>query len=481
MQEEKRKGQQTPTKYYYLDHETSEAERAITEYEKSGRTAQEWQRLLIDQILATNDDGLWTHTKFGYSVPRRNGKNELIVMVELYALEYGLRVLHTAHRTTTSHTAWERLVKLYTANGHKEITRIKKGDEPADAFTSFKQYGLENVKPCIGEGIVNFRTRSSKGGLGEGYDILIIDEAQEYTDDQESALKYVVTDSKNPLTIMCGTPPTPISSGTVFTKYRETVLEGGRNNSGWAEWSVEEQTNCRDVDAWYQCNPSLGTVFTERSVSDEVGTDDIDFNIQRLGLWIKYNQHSVIKEQEWLALATKKPPQLSGKMFVGIKYGHDGTNVAMTIALKTTEGKIFIETIDCRNVRDGNDWILAFLVKAKDNIAKVAVDGASGQQILANDMANARLKKPVLPTVKEIILANAKFEQLLYSQDIVHTNQASLTMAVTNCDKRAIGTSGGFGYKSIHDDIEIALMDSMILAIWLCSEKKEARTQQISY
>lgn len=478
---EKRKGRQEPTQAYLLPHDTSEGEEAIRLYELSGRTAQDWQKNLIDNILATNEDELWTHTKFGYSVPRRNGKNELIVMVELYALEHGLRVLHTAHRTTTSHTAWERLVKLYTANGHQEITRAKKGEEPADAFTSFKQYGLENVKPCLGEGLVNFRTRSSKGGLGEGYDILIIDEAQEYTDDQESALKYVVTDSKNPLTIMCGTPPTPISSGTVFTKYRESVLQGGRNNSGWAEWSVEEQSSCYDKELWYRCNPSLGTVFTERSVADEVGTDEIDFNIQRLGLWIKYNQHSEISEQEWLELSTDKLPSLTGKMFVGIKYGHDGTNVAVSIAIKTKEGKIFTEAIDCRNVREGNEWILAFLVKAKDNIAKVAIDGASGQQILATAMKDARLKAPILPTVKEIILANAKFESLLYAQELEHMNQESLTRSVTNCEKRAIGTAGGFGYKSLHEDIEIALMDSVILASWLCSEQKEGRVQRVSY
>ncbi|NLY87361.1 MAG: hypothetical protein GX083_02280 [Clostridiales bacterium] len=35
---------------------------------------------------------------------------------------------------------------------------------------------------------LEFRTRSSKGGLGEGFDLLVIDEAQEYTDDQESAI-----------------------------------------------------------------------------------------------------------------------------------------------------------------------------------------------------------------------------------------------------------------------------------------------------
>ena len=74
----------------------------------------------------------------------------------------------------------------------------------------------------------------------------MIDEAQEYQDDQESSLKYTVSDSPNPQTILCGTPPTPISAGTVFVKFRQSCLAGELKHSGWAEWSVEYQTDPRD-------------------------------------------------------------------------------------------------------------------------------------------------------------------------------------------------------------------------------------------
>ena len=93
---------------------------------------------------------------------------------------------------------------------------------------------------------------------GEGFDLLVIDEAQEYTTEQESALKYTVTDSSNPITIMCGTPPTPVSNGTVFTNYRKTCLFGKGKYSGWAEWSVSEEKEIDDVEAWYNSNPSMG-------------------------------------------------------------------------------------------------------------------------------------------------------------------------------------------------------------------------------
>lgn len=477
---EPRKGRQTPTQSVVLPYFETKGQEAIDLYNQSGRTAQEWQELLMSDILAVNEDELWTHTKFGYSVPRRNGKNEIVAIRELYGIIKGERVLHTAHRTTTSSSASKRLASLLNGCGYTEIGRPKNTERYIKCYTYSKQFGLEKITILDdGGGSCDFRTRSSKGGLGEGFDLLVIDEAQEYTDDQESALKYVVTDSKNPQTIFCGTPPTPVSSGTVFTKLRLNVLTGATVNSGWAEWSVDKQSDPKDKELWYETNPSLGTVFTERSVMDEIGSDDVDFNIQRLGLWLKYNQKSAISKAEWAELKAERIPELSGPLFVGIKYGNDGSHVALSIAVKTKSGKILIETVDCVEKRRGNQWVLDFLNKAK--VSKVVVDGASGQQLLADEMKDTKLKKPVFPTVKEIILANSAFEKGIFEANIVHMGQPSVEQVAGNCEKRAIGSNGGFGYKPLKEGIEIAILESLALAYWACSTSKEKNKQKISY
>lgn len=202
----KRLGRQSPTVSVILPYEESLGSEAAAIYNSSGRTAQPWQELMLEDIMAVNSEGLYVHMKFGWSIPRRNGKSEILIMRSLYAVSHGERVLYTAHRTTTSHSAYEKILDRLA----------KAGYEKDKDFISTKQFGLEHIEWTDGEGVINFRTRTSTGGLGEGYDLLIIDEAQEYTADQESALKYVVTDSKNPQTLMCGTPPTAVSSGTVF-------------------------------------------------------------------------------------------------------------------------------------------------------------------------------------------------------------------------------------------------------------------------
>ncbi len=132
---------------------------------------------------------------------------------------------------------------------------------------------------------------------------------------------------------------------------------------------------------------------------------------------------------------------------------------------------MFVEAIDCQSTRNGNGWILNFINRA--NVEAVVVDGAGGQAILEGEMKSARIKpKPLLPKVKEVIVANASFERAVNSQAIKHKGQPSLVQIVSNSEKRPIGSNGGFGYKSQFEDYDIALMDSMILAYWSCIESK---------
>src|SRR5699024_218851 len=105
------------------------------------------------------------------------------------------------------------------------------------------------------------------------------------------------------------------------------------------------------------------------------------------------------------------------------------------------------------SIRNGNAWIVHFLRNA--DVQQVVVDGASGQKLLAETMKQANLKQPILPTVPEIIVAHSTFEQALFQQEIVHKIQPSLYQVVTNCEKRNIGSNGGFGYRSQIEENDI--------------------------
>ena len=461
-----RVGRQSPTVSVILPYTDTKGPEAIELYNKSERDSLEWQTALTYDIMAVDDDGLWVHQKFGYSVPRRNGKSEMALARCIWGLKNGERILYTAHRASTAHSIWERLSRLCVKCG----IRIE---------SSFRAFGKEHLYADTG-GIIEFRTRTSTGGLGEGYDVLIIDEAQEYTPEQETALKYVVSDSANPQTIMFGTPPTAISAGTVFPKFRKKVLQCESYASGWAEWSVPQMSDVNDVDLWYETNPSMGYHLNERKIRSEIGDDDTDFNIQRLGLWIKYNQKSAISRNEWEALQVDKVPKFTGQLFAGVKFGINGENVALAVAVKTTEGKIFCEVIGCQPIRNGVTWIVNFLSKA--DIRKTVVDGKNGIDVLMDALKQMRIKHVETVSVSQVIKANSVFDMAMEQGSFQHMHQSAVTQVVTNCERRKIGANGGLGYQSSLEGADIALLDSMILAHWICTETKaEKKKQHIDY
>ncbi len=439
-------------------------------FELTGSQVLQWQYNLISSILARNDEGKWLHAKFGYEVPRQNGKGGILEIRELYGLAMGERLLHTAHLVQTAHKAFERLQARLDSLG---IT-----------YKSIKAKGQELIEITAG-GRVEFRTRTATGALGESYDTLIIDEAQEYKPDQESALKYVISASQNPQTIMCGTPPTPVSSGTVFRDYRDSVLSGGAEYSGWAEWSIKSfTTDVNNRDLWYETNPSLGILINERTVAGEIGTTEdsiIDFNIQRLGLWISDNQKSAILKSDWDKLLIQKRPKLLGRMDVGIKYNKNGETVSVAVAVKTEDGRILIDVVNRMEVRNSTDWIIGFLKKTKDKTNKVIIDGANGQQIIEAAMKRERLKGCVLPKVADVINAYALFEKNIFEEKLCRFDQPALTAVVTNCEKRRIGSRGGFGYQAIYDELDDSIMDAAVLAAWGIEEYPEPKKQRIFY
>lgn len=460
-----RVGNQIPTQSVILPYEKSYGDQAVQLYNKSGNTAQDWQALLSYDIMAVNDDGLWVHTKFGFAVSRRNGKTEILTIRSMLGLGRGERILHTAHLTDTAHVAWERLkARLEYLGIQIKVTR---------------GYGRESISIPETGGVIDFRTRTSVGALGSGYDLLIIDEAQEYTKEQQTALNYVVSSSKNPQTIMCGTPPTAVSKGTVFRDFRDKTLQGESVNAGWAEWSVDHKTSVKDKDAWYLTNPSLGMILTERIIQDEINGDDLDFNIQRLGLWIRYNQQSAISAPDWDALKVETLPELKPPIYAGVKFGRDGLNTCLSIAVKTDDGRIFVEGIDCKDQREGNGWIINFLLKVKAKA--VLVDGASGLDTFQKECKEQKLKNVKAATTKEVIQASSDFETAIANKTLCHNGQPAMRQSVSNCQHRAIGSGGGYGYKTLDDDIEVALIESAVLATHACATAKEAKKQRIGY
>ena len=132
-------------------------------------------------------------------------------------------------------------------------------------------------------------------------------------------------------------------------------------------------------------------------------------------------------------------------------------------------------------MQEGNDWIIEFLAKAQKGIKKIVIDGAGSQQILADQLKEEKIKRVHLPTVAEVIKANAAFMKNLYDDRLRHMEQPSMDQVTTNCEKRAVGSKGGFGFKEIRANDDISMLDASMLAAWAVEEFKEPRKQRVWY
>lgn len=61
------KGCQVPSNGFVIPYEHSKGQQAVNLYNLTGRKAQEWQVLLLRDIMSFNEDGVWVHVKFGYA------------------------------------------------------------------------------------------------------------------------------------------------------------------------------------------------------------------------------------------------------------------------------------------------------------------------------------------------------------------------------------------------------------------------------
>ena len=154
--------------------------------------------------------------------------------------------------------------------------------------------------------------------------------------------------------------------------------------------------------------------------------------------------------------------------------------MAVAVAVRTEGDKIFSEVIGCKPIREGVLWIINFIRHADVN--KVAVDGKNGVSVLVDTMKEMKMKRPEIATVPQVIKANSMFDMAMEHGNFIHMKQSSVTQVVTNCERRKIGANGGLGYSSSLDGADIALLDSMILAYWICAETKaEKKKQRAAY
>lgn len=351
-------------------------------------------------------------------------------------------------------------------------TRIKAAQDRIKTALGREQIILKNG------GRVVFVARTRNGGRGLHGDLLVFDEAQELTSEQQASFLPAISASRNPQTIYLGTPPDENCTGDVFKNIREKALNGTSNSTAWTEYSVDEIGDVTDRSRWAACNPALGRRMRESTIAAECEQMSEDtFARERLGWWSPVNneQDYAIDRAKWKAcVSDQKKPE--GKTAYGVKFSADGSVVALCGAVCPEEGAARISLIEFKATDRGIQWLADWLNERYQTASCVVVDGRNGVEFLIEKIISVWRNRQsiVRPSGKDVIAAASQLVQEINEQTVTwYKYQEVLNESAITSVKRAIAGGWGFGGEN-STPIEAAA-----LALWGCRTSKRNPTKKM--
>lgn len=456
------KGKQTPRLVVKSPRVNSDdAEDAIFLASQYGLTPDPWQEYVLREWLARREDGKWAHSRCGLSVPRQNGKNALIEIRELFGIvELGERFLHTAHEVKTARKAFLRIASFFDNE--------KKYPELAGLVKEIRRTNGQEAILLHNGGSVEFVARSKGSARGFTVDVVIMDEAQEMSDDSLEALGPTTSATPNRQLIWTGTPPSEGMNSEVFTRLRTQALEGTAVRTSWLEWSMDDDADIHDPVQIAQANPAMNIrVGFEELLEDLSNYSDEGFARERGGVWKFAGTDAVIDPESWARVGDGASVVLDPVAFA-VDIGPKRDTASIAVAGARADGLYHVEVIDNRR---GTDWIIPRLAQlvAQWSPVAVVVDGPASSVVPELES----LRVPVYKTSpQELGTACGMFYDAVMGMALRHPNQPLLSSAVDAARQRPLGDMWAWGRKLTESDITPVVASTLALYGFVTAKPK---------
>lgn len=460
-----RVGNQNPTYRHTTKYKTTEGAFAIELSESYALKCHQWQELVLNDWLATDKNGKLLNTFCVLEVPRQNGKTGVSDPRETWGLiGRGESILHTAQEFQTAKKAFDRLRKKFGTKKNDPYAKYPELNALVDHYTiSAGQMVLD----LTNGGHIEFRTRGNNSDMGRGgtFDLVVVDEAQAYTEEQDASLSPLnsASPSGSPQTILMGTPPKIGDKGIVFLRSIESMHQNPKKGDCIHEWSVSEIGDVHDVERWYQTNPSLGYQLLLEALEKDASkmAEDV-FAREHLGFLIKREklQNYAIDHSAW-AKCMSNEPKPEGKTAYGVKFSTDGSTVCLCGCVIGDITRISL--IDIKPTGHGIRWLADWLNERYDKASCVVIDGKNGVDVLVERITDTwKVKGSVIrPSAKDVIASTGMLTNAINEQAITwFAGQEILNDSALTSIKRPIAGGWGFGGEN---SIPI---DACALAFW---------------
>jgi hypothetical protein len=426
--------------------------------EAFGLTLDEWQRDVLRDALSVTMGGMWKTPRVAVSVPRQNGKGAIIEAIELAfllgAFEDATLLVHSAHEFKTAKNGFARILSL--VRGHKALAALE--DAPASAprrlvvMTANAQESITYIdRPAKIERTVKFLARSKNSGRGFSADILILDEAQELSEQTWAAILPTISARRNPQVWLFGTPPDATMNGEVFTRMRENALAERDDRLAYFEWSASKDDPVDDPETWMRANPACPTRISEQTIRDEfLGMDEETFSRERLGMWDGAASLAVIPEDTWNALAEASLPE--GKFVFAIDVSPDRTRASIGAAARLADGRTWVHTVENRK---GTAWVALRVRELTEayTTASVLVDSGGAAAALLPELKRLKVRRVRVITTRDVAMACGAFYDAAMAATLAHADAPVLNEALASARKRPLGDAWAWHRKDTETDI----------------------------
>nr|WP_254900769.1 terminase large subunit [Rhodococcus sp. 1168] len=424
----------------------------------------EWQEKVVRSWLEVRKDGKWKHPRCGIAVPRQNGKNGIIEIIELFGMVLRAeKFLHTAHEVKTARKAFIRLKYFFG----------EKANDPTARFPELNQL-VREVRNTNGQeaivlvngGSCEFIARSKGSGRGFTVDKLVLDEAQELSEESLAALMPTMSaaPSGNPQMILAGTPPDEGMAGDAFTRMRNSGVEGQDRRLSWFEWSCLGVVDLDDPHVWAAANPALGMRLNAETIEDErAAMDDETFMRERLGMWSVSGVQRVISADAWRTVAKSNLRDAGAAVALAVDVSPDRDTSTIVAVTLENSGLPYIDVIESR--RGSPAWVperIAEICKGSD-VRAVVIDNAGAASSLIEPLLKRRVK--VTETnARDMAKACGGLYDAVMDAKVLHLDQPSLNHAVAVARKRRLGDAWAWNRKDA--DSDITPLVGATLALW---------------
>ena len=452
--------------------------------------ADPWQAAVVQAWMRQSRDGSWCASTWGVSVARQNGKNGALEIVELYCMvALNLKILHTSHLLGSARKAFKRLMHFFGAkvddphakfpelNALVKEIRKTNGQEAIELHPMCMRNGPCRTSGCSHNdiGLIELGARTSGAGRGSSFDILVVDEAQEFEEDEQEALEPTTSAAPggDPVVIYMGTPPADISErGEPFVRVRNAAITGADKRSAWVEHSASGDVDKMDDAAlrvftadrqnWAAGNPALGGRIKVRTVEGEqFRYSPRSFARERLNMWPTPSAagKSAIDSATWADLAIENPPEDWPLAAIGLDMNHERTRVTIGVAAFAPEGIHLELAEDAPFTENGTDALVEWVVKRAGRRIPVVLDAFSPIRSIEPELRKRKVLVRVLSASELSQACGGLHDAVMRDGSVTHFAQEALDKSLDGAVKQKFGDGGAWKWN--RKNLEVDLTPTM--------------------